>query len=69
MRDRPGPAPGSAMTPPVREATEICRRIDPFEKPGEVRCPVCYQIIPPEHLGHKMHCRRCGYLESCCNPI
>ncbi len=36
---------------------------------GEVRCPVCHQIIPPEHIGPKLHCRRCGYLESCCNPI
>ncbi len=37
--------------------------------PGEVRCPVCYHLIPPEQIGYKLHCRRCGYLESCCNPI
>lgn len=36
---------------------------------GEVRCPVCHHIVPPEHIGYKLHCRRCGYLESCCNPI
>ena len=36
---------------------------------GEVRCPVCHQLMPPEHIGYKLHCRRCGYLESCCNPI
>jgi hypothetical protein len=36
---------------------------------GEIRCPVCYRTIPPEHIGYKIHCRRCGYLESCCNPI
>ncbi|HZO90074.1 MAG TPA: hypothetical protein VFB38_17225 [Chthonomonadaceae bacterium] len=39
------------------------------QTPGEVRCPVCYHLIPPEHIGYKLHCRRCGYLESCCNPI
>ncbi len=33
------------------------------------RCPVCQAVIPPEHLGRKVWCRRCGYLESCCNPI
>ncbi|HZT43362.1 MAG TPA: hypothetical protein VFA07_14435 [Chthonomonadaceae bacterium] len=37
--------------------------------PGEVRCPVCYHIVPPEQIGYKLHCRRCGYLESCCNPL
>lgn len=31
-------------------------------------CPVCYAVIPPEHLGRKVWCRWCGYLESCCNP-
>ena len=42
---------------------------DAMEREGEVRCPVCQHIIPPEHIGYKLHCRRCGYLESCCNPI
>lgn len=37
--------------------------------PGEVRCPVCFQLVSPEHIGYKLHCRKCGYLESCCNPI
>ena len=37
--------------------------------PGEVRCPVCYHLVPPEQMGYKLHCRRCGYLESCCNPL
>lgn len=69
MLDRPAPAPGSTTAPSVTEATRICIRTDPFEKPGEVRCPICYQIIPPEHFGRKLHCRRCGYLESCCNPL
>ena len=32
-------------------------------------CPVCRQVIPPEHLGRKVWCRICGYLESCCNPV
>ncbi len=36
---------------------------------GEVRCPVCHHLVPPEHIGYKLHCRRCGYLESCCNPF
>lgn len=34
--------------------------------PGEVRCPVCSHLVPPEHIGYKLHCRNCGYLESCC---
>jgi Zn finger protein HypA/HybF involved in hydrogenase expression len=33
-----------------------------------LRCPVCYHPIPAEQMGAKLHCRRCGYLESCCNP-
>lgn len=37
--------------------------------PGEVRCPICFHIVPPEHMGYKLRCRRCGYLESCCNPL
>lgn len=37
--------------------------------PGEVRCPVCFSVVPPEHIGYKLHCRKCGYLESCCNPV
>lgn len=46
------------------EAAESSRR-----KEEEVlRCPVCYHPIPEEQLGTKLHCRRCGYLESCCNP-
>jgi hypothetical protein len=36
---------------------------------GEVRCPVCHHPVPAEHIGYKLHCRRCGYLESCCNPV
>jgi hypothetical protein len=38
-------------------------------KQGEVLCPVCFAVVPPEHIGYKLHCRRCGYLESCCNPV
>jgi hypothetical protein len=40
-----------------------------LEIEGEVRCPVCHHVVPPEQIGYKLHCRRCGYLESCCNPI
>ena len=31
-------------------------------------CPVCGHEFLPEEIGKKPHCRRCGYLESCCNP-
>ncbi len=31
-------------------------------------CPVCGREFLPEEIGKKPHCRRCGYLESCCNP-
>lgn len=33
-----------------------------------IRCPICYHPIPLEHMKPKLQCRRCGYLESCCNP-
>jgi NADH pyrophosphatase NudC (nudix superfamily) len=31
-------------------------------------CPICGHEFAPEEIGKKPHCRRCGYLESCCNP-
>ena len=31
-------------------------------------CPICGHEFLPEEIGKKPHCRRCGYLESCCNP-
>ncbi|HLK56507.1 MAG TPA: hypothetical protein VKU00_08085 [Chthonomonadaceae bacterium] len=61
-----------APTPPTaQEAGEPSCHLSALANatPGEVRCPVCHQIVPPEHIGYKLHCRRCGYLESCCNPI
>jgi NADH pyrophosphatase NudC (nudix superfamily) len=38
--------------------------------PGKTNlfCPVCGHEFLPEEIGKKPHCRRCGYLESCCNP-
>lgn len=55
-------------TPPAETALPNCN-YTLFATPGEVRCPVCHHLVPPEHIGYKLHCRRCGYLESCCNPI
>jgi hypothetical protein len=51
------------------DAAETCSRsLAATAREGEIVCPVCYHAIPPEHIGYKLHCRRCGYLESCCNP-
>jgi len=57
-----GEAPGPQ--PPFCAASTAWKSV-----PGEIRCPVCYQLVPPEQIGYKLHCRRCGYLESCCNPL
>lgn len=47
-----------------------CRTALPAgEQDGAYRCPVCQAVIPPEQMGRKVWCRRCGYLESCCNPV
>jgi hypothetical protein len=54
-------------TPPVEPACRLASMA--LAVAGEVRCPVCHQIVPPEQIGYKLHCRRCGYLESCCNPF
>jgi hypothetical protein len=57
-------------TPRDRKSEATCRRaLGAFDTPGEIRCPVCHHLVPPEHIGYKLHCRHCGYLESCCNPI
>jgi hypothetical protein len=58
--------PGS---PEKASVLPACRLHLAFEREGEIRCPVCHHPVPPEHIGYKLHCRRCGYLESCCNPI
>lgn len=55
---------------PAPKPASSCRLdFGAFGTPGEIRCPVCHQLVPPEHIGYKLHCRKCGYLESCCNPI
>ena len=51
------PTPSAAASPP---ATAACRT--------NLFCPVCGKEFLPEEIGKKPHCRRCGYLESCCNP-
>jgi hypothetical protein len=59
----------SSLSAPC-EAAETCpRALTATAREGEIVCPVCYHVIPPEHIGYKLHCRRCGYLESCCNPF
>jgi hypothetical protein len=51
------------------ERTQDACHFSILATPGIVRCPVCFHIVPPEHIGYKLHCRKCGYLESCCNPV
>jgi Zn finger protein HypA/HybF involved in hydrogenase expression len=53
----------------AKPTAQPCHLSPISDRPGEVRCPVCHHLVPPEHIGYKLHCRRCGYLESCCNPI
>lgn len=53
----------------AKSAAQPCHLSHISDRPGEVRCPVCHHLVPPEHIGYKLHCRRCGYMESCCNPI
>jgi hypothetical protein len=61
-------SPSAIETKPTATRT-VCANSAAANVVGEVRCPVCYHLIPPEQIGYKLHCRRCGYLESCCNPI
>ena len=67
------PAETAAVLPAASKETSAspdCRlNLTARETEGEVRCPVCHHVVPPEQIGYKLHCRRCGYLESCCNPI
>jgi hypothetical protein len=48
----------------AREAEkESARAINEQNSP---RCPVCAE--PMTDLYPKPRCRKCGYLQSCCNP-
>ena len=68
--DKPIPSRNAAATEAPATKPLSCNASPVWTNtPGEVRCPVCYHIMPPEQIGYKLHCRRCGYLESCCNPI
>lgn len=55
--DRDSARPGVCVLPN--------RHTDAPESPGTgYFCPVCGYEFPPEEIGRKPHCRRCGYLES-----
>jgi hypothetical protein len=43
--------------------------LPPADPDTEYHCPVCHAVIPSEEIGRKVWCKRCGYLESCCNPV
>lgn len=48
-------------------ATEAKRKEAPaVEEQHQPRCPVCAE--PMTDLYPKPRCRKCGYLQSCCNP-
>ena len=65
----PAPAPDETVSAPQTPVQPCHLSHIASARPGEVLCPVCHRLIPPEEMGYKLHCRRCGYLESCCNPI
>ncbi len=58
---RKAPAQAPAGTDAGKEATSPACKTNLF-------CPVCGKEFLPDEIGKKPHCRRCGYLESCCNP-
>ena len=51
---------GNAASEAAADTACVCRT--------HLFCPVCGHEFLPEEIGRKPHCRRCGYLESCCNP-
>ena len=57
---RPAQAPAISKATPNAAANAACKT--------NLFCPVCGNEFLPEEIGKKPHCRRCGYLESCCNP-
>ena len=56
---------------PLQHKTETapCRVARSGETDHEYHCPVCHAVIPSEEVGRKVWCKKCGYLESCCNPV
>jgi hypothetical protein len=69
MPARMDKTPPSSPSAPHNAAETCPRSLAATAREGEIVCPVCYHGIPPEHIGYKLHCRRCGYLESCCDPL
>jgi NADH pyrophosphatase NudC (nudix superfamily) len=66
VRTEPAPRPTTVPSP---TAAETCRAAASASIPSTgYFCPVCAHEFAPEEIGKKPHCRRCGYLESCCNP-
>ena len=57
-----------ASTPPVPRSAAPVREKATAGGGTNLFCPVCGHEFLPEEIGKKPHCRRCGYLESCCNP-
>jgi len=51
----------------METATEATKEDKPaLEEQVFLRCPVCAE--PMTDLYPKPRCRKCGYLQSCCNP-
>ena len=55
--------------PVQHKAAESPCRLRSTDPDTEYHCPVCHSVIPSEEIGRKVWCKKCGYLESCCNPV
>jgi len=43
---------------------ENCTQTQAGPPVPEVRCPVCFAVIPPENCYPKSHCLRCGWIAT-----
>jgi len=57
-----------AAAPPPCRLQSGASSTDKPETATNYFCPICRHEFLPDEIGKKPHCRRCGYLESCCNP-